>query len=76
MYVPTHVLFGAGMLDKLSEQPMPGKKATAQKLLRQKRVNFISPACYTKDSRTYKVVCAIIYKIRADHHLQQLGNFR
>ena len=27
MYVPTHVLFGAGMLDKLSEQPMPGKKA-------------------------------------------------
>jgi len=58
------------------DQSMPGKKATAQKLLRQKRVNFISPACYTKDSRTYKVVCAIIDKIRADHHLQQLGNFR
>ncbi|HJD53229.1 MAG TPA: iron-containing alcohol dehydrogenase [Candidatus Avibacteroides avistercoris] len=27
MYVPTHVIFGAGMLGKLSEQPMPGKKA-------------------------------------------------
>lgn len=27
MYIPTHVLFGAGMLNQLSEQPMPGKKA-------------------------------------------------
>lgn len=27
MYVPTRVLFGAGMLNKLGEQPMPGKKA-------------------------------------------------
>lgn len=27
MYVPTQILFGAGMLNKLSEQPMPGKKA-------------------------------------------------
>ncbi len=53
-----------------------GKKATAQKLLRQKRVNFITPACYTKDSRTYKVVCAIIDKIRADHELKLLENFR
>ena len=26
-YVPTRVMFGAGMLDKLSEQPMPGKRA-------------------------------------------------
>lgn len=55
---------------------IPSKKATARKLLRQKRVNFITPACYTKDSRTYKVVCAIIDKIRADHNLQQLSNFR
>ena len=29
MYVPTRVMFGAGMLDKLSEQPMPGKRALA-----------------------------------------------
>lgn len=27
MYVPTRVMFGAGMLNKLGEQPMPGKKA-------------------------------------------------
>ncbi len=27
MYVPTRVMFGAGMLNKLSEQPMPGKRA-------------------------------------------------
>lgn len=51
---------------------IPGKKATAQKLLRQKRVNFITPACYTEDSRTFKVVCAIIDKIKADHNLNQL----
>ncbi len=27
MYVPTRVVFGEGMLDKLSEQPMPGRSA-------------------------------------------------
>lgn len=27
MFIPTHVLFGAGMLEKLSEQALPGKKA-------------------------------------------------
>ena len=27
MYIPTRVMFGAGMLNKLGEQPMPGKKA-------------------------------------------------
>lgn len=27
MYVPTRTLFGAGMLDELHAQPMPGKKA-------------------------------------------------
>ena len=27
MYVPTRVMFGAGMLNKLDEQPMPGKRA-------------------------------------------------
>lgn len=25
MYIPTRVMFGAGMLNKLSEQPMPGR---------------------------------------------------
>ena len=27
MYVPTRIVFGAGMLNKLSRQKMPGKKA-------------------------------------------------
>lgn len=27
MYIPTRVMFGAGMLNKLGQQPMPGKKA-------------------------------------------------
>ena len=27
MYVPTRVMFGAGMLNQLGKQPMPGKKA-------------------------------------------------
>lgn len=55
---------------------IPSKKEIAQKLLRQNRVNFITPACYTRESRTYKVVCAIIDKIRADHQLQKLSRFR
>ena len=43
------------------------------KLKRQGRVNFITPATYTKDSRTYQVVCAIIDKIKADSDLQRLA---
>ena len=42
------------------------KVKEAKKLLRQKRVNFIAPADYRKDGRTYQVVCAIIDKIKAD----------
>ena len=45
----------------------------ARKLLRQRRVNFITPADYTKDSRTYEVVCAIIDKIKADFELAKLA---
>ena len=48
------------------------KRATAQKLLRQGRVNFISPAVYTAESRTFKVVCAIIDRIKAEHNLKML----
>lgn len=50
--------------------------AVASKLLRQNRVKFITPADYTKDGRTYKVVTAIIDKIKADFVLQQLRNQR
>ena len=48
------------------------KKAFAQKLLRQKRVSFVAPADYSKDSRTFQVVCSIIDKIKADYELKQL----
>jgi hypothetical protein len=36
-------------------------------------VNFTVPANYTKDSKTYKVVCAIIDKIKADCELKRLS---
>ncbi len=49
------------------------KKAFALKLLRQGRVGFAVPADYRKESRTFKVVCAIIDKIKADYDLRQLG---
>ena len=45
----------------------------AIKLKRQGRVNFITPAVYTKDSRTYQVVCAIIDKIKAESDMQRLA---
>ena len=49
------------------------KLNVAKKLLRQQRVNFITPATYTKESRTYKVVCSIIDKIRIDFELNNLS---
>jgi len=52
------------------------KKAVAQKLKRQGRVNFITPAVYTKESRTYKIVCAIIDQIKAEDELKKLANFK
>ncbi len=48
------------------------KKAVAEKLLKQKRVSFITPANYSHYSRTFKVVCSIIDKIKADYDLRQL----
>ena len=55
---------------------IPGKKASARKLLNQERVNFIAPAEYTKDSLNYKIVCSIIDKIKADYELQRLKSAR
>lgn len=54
----------------------PNKKAVAQKLLRQGRVNFITPASYTKDSRTFRLVCTIIDKIKADNELRQFSRYK
>ena len=50
------------------------KKATAQKLQRQGRVKFITPATYTQDSRTFKIVAAIIDKIKAEDDLAKLAS--
>ncbi len=52
---------------------IPQKVRMAKTLFKQRRVNFITPACYTAGSRTYELVCSIIDKIRADYHLQQLA---
>ena len=54
---------------------IPRKKNTARRLLRQQRVNFITPADYTKESRTYEVVCSIIDKIKIDFDLANLAKF-
>ncbi len=48
----------------------PGKRDIARRLQRQGRVNYITPASYTKDSRTFRLVCAIIDKIKADNDLR------
>ena len=52
------------------------KRAQTLKLLRQGRVRFITPAIYTKDSRTFKVVCSIIDKIKADCELDSVAKYR
>ena len=52
------------------------KKASARKLHRQGRVSFVAPAVYTKESRTYQIVCSIIDKIRVETDLKQLSRFK
>lgn len=54
----------------------PRQKEMARKLLRQGRVNFITPASYTKDSRTFRLVCAIIDRIKADNELKQFSRYK
>ncbi len=51
----------------------PKKKKVASKLLRQGRVNFITPADYTPGSRAFRLVCSIIDRIKAEHQLQMLA---
>ena len=51
------------------------KVNVARKLLRQQRVNFMTPADYTKESRTFEVVCSIIDKIRVDADLARLAKY-
>ena len=54
----------------------PNKREVARKLLRQGRVRYITPANYTKDSRTFRLVCAIIDKIKADADLKFLARYK
>ena len=54
----------------------PNKREVARKLLRQGRVGYITPANYTKDSRTFRLVCAIIDKIKADADLKFLARYK
>ena len=54
----------------------PHKREVVQKLLRQGRVSFISPANYNRDSRTFRLVCAIIDKIKADNELKLLSRYK
>ena len=48
------------------------KKETAEKLLRQDRVNFISPTDYTGSGKTYAIVRGIIDKIKIEDTLHSL----
>ncbi len=48
------------------------KRALARKLKKQGRVKFAVPANYSADSEAFKVVCAIIDKIKAETVLQSL----
>ena len=49
------------------------KRAAAMKLKRQGRVAFATPAVFTRDSRAFQVVCAVIDKIRADYVVDRLA---
>ena len=54
--------------------PDDEKKAKgAAKLKRQGRVKFAVPAKYTVGSKAYRIVCAIIDKIKADYDLELLS---
>ena len=50
------------------------KRAVAEKLKRQGRVKFITPTKYTEDSRTFKLVKAIIDKVKAEDDLRILAS--
>lgn len=54
----------------------PNKREVARKLLRQGRVGYITPANYARDSRTFRLVCAIIDKIKADADLKFLSCYK
>jgi len=68
-------MFGGNAI-AVFDPDIPHKRGVARKLLRQGRVNYISPAVFTRDSRTFRVVCAIIDKIKADNELKLLARYQ
>ena len=48
------------------------KKAAAEKLVNEDRVNFVCPADYSKDSEIYTIVEAVIKKIKSNYDLRTL----
>lgn len=50
------------------------KKAQACKLKRQGRVQFTVPALYTRESEAFRVVCAIIDKVKSESEITNLMN--
>lgn len=67
-------MFGGNSIAVFNPQNQ-AKRAVAEKLQRQGRVNFITPAVYTKDSRAYRIVCSIIDKIKAENDLKRLRRY-
>ena len=55
---------------------IPAKRAAAQKLLRQGRANFITPAYYGRDSRTFRIVTTVIDKIKVENELKLLSRYK
>ena len=68
-------MFGGHSIAVFNPQS-PHKRGVARKLLRQGRVSFISPANYSRESRTFRLVCAIIDKIKADNELKLLSRYK
>lgn len=50
-----------------------GRRNVAVKMQKQGRVSFVAPACYTRGSKVYRIVCSIIDKIKADDELKALA---
>lgn len=50
----------------------PQKKAAAEKLVKENRVNFVCQADYSKGSEIYKVVEALIHKIKYNYDFRTL----
>jgi phosphoserine phosphatase len=53
-------------------KPNSNKKATAEQLINENRVNFVCSANYSKDGEIYKVVTILIDKIKSDFEFNKL----